>query len=134
MVRNSGPHGTGKRVIAAFHRANGATQVMAAQQAGVHVNTISRWERGEDVAYWSEFADAKQELRRLTWAEAWLTTRNLLRSADENIALRAAHEIIVSVDRDLPQRIEHSGVDGDGPIRIVVERPAPMDPEDDDGT
>ena len=125
--------GSTRRAIAAWWRASGATQEVAAEHAGVHVQTLAKWEQKDDAEYWAEHTKACRHLKRHAWDEAWLVVRSLIRSQDPNVALRAAHEIITSVDRDLPQRHEHSGADG-GAMPIVIYRPAPKPIEDEDGT
>ena len=67
-----------------------------------------------------ECEQVRRQVRRGAYYEALLVVRNKLRSTDENVALRAAHEIIASVDRDYPTKHELTGEDG-GAIVIVYD-------------
>mgnify|MGYP001595779828 CR=1 FL=1 len=109
-----------KREVAAYRRALGESQEVAAGHAQCSSKQIGRWERGQDPDYWRAFNEAMREIKRLSFGDAWSVARAKLRSPDENVALRAAHEIIASVDRDSPQKHELMGEDG-GAIVIVYD-------------
>ena len=121
---------TAARSIAAQARALGATQEDAAGHASCSVRTLQRWEHG-DADYWRVYEDARRDLKRLAWGQAWSILRRALRSDDPAERLRAASKIIDSVDRGSPVKPDHASDAAGGPIEIVVIPPAELSEADD---
>ncbi len=112
--------GNSKRAVAAYWLASGSTQEIAAEHAKVHVATLRRWLRNDDPDLLRELEQVRRQVRRGAYYEALQVVRNKLKSSDDNVALRAAHEIIASVDHDYPTKHELTG-EGGGAIVIVYD-------------
>ena len=113
-MANDGVRGNvGKRLKAAAYRVAGLSQVAAAARAGVGVASIQRWEKTPgDAVYWQFWEEAKTELTRTTWPEAFLTMRQGLRSERDGDRIRAAEILLKLIDGEPTQRHELTGKDG----------------------
>lgn len=118
-----------KRVIAAHHRAIGASQARAAQEAHCCPQSISWWELHDDPEYLAAYTAARAQVLREGWGEAMRRLRNALLSDDEHVAVAAARAIVNAVAQEAPRQIEHSG-SVESAIEVVVRYPEDADDEE----
>ena len=84
----------GEKRIAAYHRAMGDTQIIAARKTGIHEDSIGRWERAADSVYREAYEEAVQRVLTEVYSEALAVMRAELGSDEALARWRAANSLL----------------------------------------
>ena len=122
----------GEKRIAAYHRAMGDTQIIAARKTGIHEDSIGRWERAADSVYREAYEEAIQRVLTEVYSEALAVMRAELGSDEALARWRAANSLLNHIARLSVRRSEVVHKDTWSMQAILLDDRDATEDEDDD--